>query len=147
MTKRKNRVDTLPGPDTFLDADVQYQICQMVAAGAPLPLACPAVGLKWNTVKDWLKPERADREPYASFQIAVEKARAMHAVGCALRITQAGRKGMWQADLAILERRYGKFFGRWSEGMHNAEDGDPALPEDTDEPLTDAQLERIARGG
>lgn len=135
-----------PVPETLCTPDMIQQVAMLVASGAPLPLACPAAGLKWDTAKEWLKPDMRDREPYASFVAAVDKARATHAVGCTLRITQAARKGQWQADLAILERRHPEFFGRrvTNETVSPGE----RLPKEAEgAPVSDAELERIIREG
>lgn len=132
-----------------LTPELQNQICLMVASGAPLPLACPAAGISWKTAQKWLAPGMVEREPYRSFAEATEKARAAHAVGSALRITQAARKGVWQADLAILERRHPEFFGK--RFQHEAVDPGKNLPAHAEgvdvDALTDDELERIARGG
>lgn len=145
VTKRRGPLP--PVPETLCTPAMIHQVSMLVASGAPLPLACPAAGLKWDTAKEWLKPEMASREPYASFVAAVDKARATHAVGCTLRITQAARKGQWQADLAILERRHPEFFGRrvTNEQVNPGE----RLPKEAEgnAPLTDEELERIARAG
>lgn len=137
------------GGETVLTPELQHQICMLIASGAPLPLACPAAGVSWNTAKHWTQPGMVEREPYRSFAIAAEKARATHAVGSAMRITQAARKGAWQADLAILERRHPEFFGK--RFQHEAVDPGKQLPAHAEgldyEALTDDELERIARGG
>ncbi len=136
-----------PVPETLCTPELTQQVALLVAAGAPLPHACPAAGVKWDTAKEWLKPEQACREPYASFVAAMEKARASHAVGCVMRVTKAGRNGAWKADLAILERRHPEFYGR----RLTREDVQPGqrLPAHAEGmlPPTDEELERIIRGG
>ncbi len=136
-----------PVRETLCTPELTQQVAMLVASGAPLPLACPAAGISWNTVKDWFTPEMRDREPYRSFVEAMDKARATHAVGCTLRITQAARKGQWQADLAILERRHPEFFGRRVTNETVAPGA--RLPKEAEghEPVSDEELERIIREG
>ncbi len=135
-----------PVPETLCTPELTQAVSLLVAAGAPLPHACPAAGVSWDTAKEWLKPEQACREPYKTFVAAMEKARASHAVGCVMRITKAGRNGAWKADMAILERRHPEFYGRRLTN-ENVAPGQrlPAHAEGL--PPTDEELERIIRGG
>lgn len=110
---------------TKLTPELHQSICNLVAAGAPLPLACPAAGVSWNTAKEWFKPEYAEREPYASLVLGVEKAKAAHAIGCQMRITRAGKNGSWKADLAILQRRHPEFYDQRVNVALSGPDGGP----------------------
>lgn len=82
----------------------------LVAAGAPIPLACQSLGISFRTVEDWASDHFREVEPYKTFNAEMDKAKAAHAVGCQLRITKAARKGIWQADTWILERRYPEYW-------------------------------------
>ena len=126
--------------------ELQVEICQLVAAGAPLPLACPAAGISWRTVEQWLSEGYRDRQPYAGFVLAVERARANHAVGSAMRLTKAGKRGAWQADLAVMERRHPEYYGR--RFVHEDVPPGKHLPKHAEmaEALSDEELEKIARG-
>lgn len=60
------------GPNPELTAT----FAAMVRAGAPLPVACAAVGIATSAVQIWMQHGEAGHEPYASFLAAVLVARA-----------------------------------------------------------------------
>lgn len=90
--------------------ELTRRIASQVARGAPVALATAASGASWNTVKEWMAPGNCEREPYKTFCAAIDKASALHAVGAAMRLTKAGKRGQWAADLAVLERRFPEFY-------------------------------------
>jgi hypothetical protein len=100
------------GPKTLLTPDLAKKIIRLVNAGAPIPLACSACGVKWNTAKFWVlaSSPKAKYEPFKSFQAELEKAKAAWAYAAIMRITKAGKRGDWRADLALLERRLPHYF-------------------------------------
>lgn len=93
-----------------LTPELQKKICMFVAAGAPVPLAAAAARVSYDTVKTWMSPRYRNREPYKSFCEDVEAAKAAWACAAVMRITKAGKKGQWAADLAMLERRMPEHF-------------------------------------
>ncbi len=100
------------GPKTLLTPELAKKIVRLVNAGAPIPMACAHCGIGWNTAKFWVlaSSPKSKYEPYKSFQLELEKAKAAWAVGALMRITKAGKNGDWRADLALLERRLPHYF-------------------------------------
>lgn len=133
---------------TKLTPELQQRICQLVAGGVTLPHACAHSGVSWNTAKDWTAPGFVEREPYASYAAAIEQAKASYVVACTLRISRAGQKGAWQADLAMMERRYPEFFrpggaGRRVEVELPGRGG--GVDDEDGAPISDEALEIIIR--
>lgn len=123
------------------------EIVTYVTAGAPLPLAADAAGLSWDTVKEWLKPEKAKREPYKSFVEAVNRAKAVWACAAVMRITKAGKRGNWAADLAMLERREPEHFRPAPQQLeHSGKKGGAPIPVELSSKESLAQkLERLSK--
>lgn len=110
---------------TRLTPDVQTQICNYCAAGAPLPYACSAAGIPWPTCKVWLKRGRAGEQPYAAFVAAWQRAKAAWVAGSVLRVTKAADKD-WRAAAWLLERRVAEFQPRAKHQMeHSGPGGGP----------------------
>ena len=131
---------------TVYSPELAQKLCQLVSAGVPLEEACKYERVSHQTVRKWLVAPLVGNEPYASFFVAWEQAQAAYLIGLQLRLTQAGKRGQWTADLAMAERRFGRYFGR--PRRRDLED-EAALGESQsggDRPLSDEELERIARG-
>lgn len=96
------------GPPTLCTPEMRGKICKLVNAGAPLPYACEAAGMSWNTVKVWLRRGRAGEEPYATFVQEWKAAKAAWVAGSVLRVTKAGERN-WKAAAWLLERRVPEF--------------------------------------
>lgn len=96
------------GRKTVLDADVQKRIATLVNAGAPLPMACEASGVSWNTAKGWMRRGRDGEKPFSDFVDAIAEAKAAFVCGSAMRITKAADKD-WKAAAWLLERRSDHF--------------------------------------
>jgi hypothetical protein len=75
-------------------------------------MACAACGVTWDTAKHWIIPSsaQAKKEPYATFRVRLEQAKAAWAYAAIMRINRAGKRGDWRADLALLERRFPHYF-------------------------------------
>ena len=98
----------MPKPSILTPA-LQDQIAGYVNAGSPIPLACKAAGVSWNTAKEWMKRGKREEDGiYCEFFAAMERAKARWAAGAAMRITKAGQKD-WKADAWLLERRVKEF--------------------------------------
>jgi hypothetical protein len=93
---------------TSLTIDIQTRICQLVNGGSPIPQACKAAGVSWNTAKVWLAKGREGKRPYVDFYNAVEQAQAAWVCASTLRVTKAGAKD-WKASAWLLERRVESF--------------------------------------
>lgn len=101
-----------PNRETICTDDLIERVKLLMAAGAPMTIACESLGVSYNTLAEWKKPHMRDIEPFASFVRACEQAKAAHAIGCITRITRAAKGGVWQADAWLLERRYPEHYGR-----------------------------------
>jgi hypothetical protein len=111
-----------------------------VRNGAPLPYACPAAGLPWNTAKDWNKRAREGKEPYATvWGPAIAKAKADHVATCIREIAEQGGKD-WKAHAWLLERRYKEFMKPEHRKVElTGKDGGP-IAIDSVSRMSDAQL-------
>lgn len=100
------------GKPTRLTPEMAARIIRLVTAGTPIPMACAACGVPWNTAKFWIVPssEKSHREPYKTFRADLEQAKAAWAYAAIMRINRAGKRGDWRADLALLERRFPHYF-------------------------------------
>ena len=129
---------------TILTASCQAEICKYVRAGAPLPQACEAAGISWNTAKEWLRRGKAKERPYAAFVAACRQAKARWAVAQTISITKAAPKD-WKAGAWLLERRIRAFRPPRFEvtGKH----GGPVQMTHDVTRMTDAQLLEILGKG
>jgi hypothetical protein len=91
------------GRKSLLTEELADIIKGFVGAGVTLPIACEAAGVKWDTVKDWLKRGRAGDEPYATFVQQVSQAKALRKVALRLVITNQAKRGDWRAAAYDLE--------------------------------------------
>lgn len=96
------------GAPTLCTPELTKRICDFVQAGAPLPHACAAAGISWNTVKVWLRRGKAGEEPYATFRREWKIAKGKWVAGSVLRVTKAADRS-WQAAAWLLERRVPEF--------------------------------------
>lgn len=99
----------MPTPSK-LTAELTRQICGYVNGGVPLPTACGACGISWNTVATWLKKGRNGEKPYDEFVAAVERAKHQWEAAAAIRVTKAADKD-WKAAAWLLERRRHETWG------------------------------------
>ena len=97
------------GKPTKLTPEIQTKVAGYVNAGAPIPMACTAAGLSWNTAKEWLARGRRGEQPYDEFVAAMAEAKARWVAGSTMRITKASQKD-WKAAAWLLERRAPKHF-------------------------------------
>lgn len=95
---------------TSYTPEIGDRIAKLVNAGAPIPRACEASHVSWNTAKTWIKRGRDGIEPYTSFVTLIEEAKAAWVCGATMRITKASEKD-WKAAAWLLERREARHFG------------------------------------
>ena len=102
------------GRPTELTPELQEQIVQALAAGCYVEAAAARVGIRKNTIYDWLR--RGAREKtgiYFAFSDAVEKAISAAEVAGLAMIRRAAAED-WRAMAWWLERRYQTRWGRKS---------------------------------
>lgn len=97
---------------TKLTAEIQSRICEAVRAGNYLDVAAQYAGIGPATFHRWFARGAKERAgAYAAFHAAVTKAeRDAEVALVATRRRQAIDN--WQAAAALLERRYGRRWGR-----------------------------------
>jgi hypothetical protein len=106
-------------------------IAGYVTAGATIPHACEAAGVKWTTAKNWMEKGKKGLYPFTLFREAMAEAKALHRVGLRLVIMGAAKRGDWRAA-AYLEAH------REFTDAHNAS-GQGRHPQ----PLPDPNEERV----
>jgi hypothetical protein len=99
----------MPTPSK-LTPELQSQICGYVNGGVPIPTACGACGISWNTVQTWLRKGRDGEKPYAEFVAALNQAKNRWEAAAAIRVTKAADKD-WKAAAWMLERRRHEIWG------------------------------------
>jgi transposase len=101
------RAASTPGPGRPTKATT-IRIRAILAAlryGTPRRIAAQAAGVGESTLLRWIAENQEFRE-------RVEIAEAQAVTTRLRRIDKAGRAGVWQADMTVLERRYPSDFGR-----------------------------------
>ena len=134
----------LAGRKTNLTQELADQLCQIIAAGNYLSVACRAVGLPRSTFILWMDrgtSEAAVDAPFHAFRVQVEQAMARGEVRNVATIAKAATES-WQAAAWLLERgypdRWGKAPVRMREDAPEADgpdvsDGPPDPFEEVDE--------------
>jgi len=113
----------MPKPD---DPDIIARVAEATAKGHPLATAGRMAGLGASVAQDWVHKglllleaspgvDPGELGPHAVFADAVKAAEATLVDSRLTRIDLAGEKGMWAADMTLLERRFPGDFGRRSE--------------------------------
>jgi hypothetical protein len=114
-------LDSLPpiprkGKPSKLTPKVSKTICDTIAAGNYLTVACRAASISLDTLSRWKKKGVAGEEPYVSFLEALQKAEDDWEVAAVKAIHAAGEKD-WRAHLELLSRRRPE---RWSRERERA---------------------------
>lgn len=91
---------------TKLNAQTQSMILAFISAGAPIQVACAAVGINKDTYFHWLKLAGQGRQAYIAFKEAVDKANAQAVVKNVRVVSKSAAAGVWQAAAWWLERRF-----------------------------------------
>lgn len=117
MPQPKTSYRTHPqGRDTYCSPQVIKVASQLHAAGLSLPVLCKAIGLSFETAKDWSTRGRADLaagvdSPFARWWAALEEAKGASEANL-IRMVCAGAATDWRAAAWLLERRY---WQRWAD--------------------------------
>lgn len=107
----------MAGRPTALTEDLASKIIELVRSGNFRATALRAVGLSKNVIRNWEILGEEGKQPYADFAERLQEAEAISETELVARIRNAspaivGAQGpdLWQAALALLERRFGD---RW----------------------------------
>lgn len=113
------------GRPTKLNDETQNAILKAIRKGAYVETAAAHAGIEKNTLYDWMKRGRRERQrinngetpnpketPFAKFSTAIEKEFGEAELRDLDVITKAGQDGQWQASAWRLER---KFPDRWGK--------------------------------
>lgn len=145
------------GRPTVLTPEVEARLCQLLAAGNYIDVACAAAGVARQTFYGWMRRGALDgTEPkdkrYRVFRAAIERARAEGEATLVTIIAKAARTN-WQAAAWILERHQPERWERPSQ-RQRLEPADPtgAVPatdpteEDPFDQLDELAARRESRG-
>lgn len=113
------------GRPTKLTPEAQKTILAFISAGAPVHVACAAVGINKDTYFHWVKLAKKGRQLYAAFEAAVEEANAKATIKNIRFVQQAATAGVWQASAWWLERRFPDEWGRKERHELTGADGGP----------------------
>jgi hypothetical protein len=87
-------------------------LCDSIATGMYVNLACQSVGIGTSTLSIWKQKGQQGIKPYDEVWRRIQIAEAKAIERRIIRIEQAGENGSWQADAWYLERRYPHLFGK-----------------------------------
>lgn len=138
-----------PGPESLCTPELTERVCVHLRKGTPQPIACEAVGLNWNTARDWNRYGRQGKEPYASvWTPAIKKAKAEYVAGRLAKHYEIGESGDAKAIEWELERLGGKRFWRpeWRAKVELTGKDGGAIKVDAVSKLSDERLLAIALG-
>ncbi len=91
-----------PGPKPKIDADAKRQIYAILSVGASLRDAAGYLGVDWKTI---INAKKADPEFCTGCMKAANQ-------GKIKMLKKIGKARQWQAAAWMLERKWGKEFGR-----------------------------------
>ena len=92
--------------------DLVQALCDSIATGMYVNLACQSVGIGTSTLHEWKKKGQEGITPYDKVWKRIQIAEAKAIERRIRRIEEAGESGSWQADAWYLERRYPHLFGK-----------------------------------
>lgn len=104
-----------------LDEKTIRQVTKLIKRGLPLDGVCDYLGIWYQTFWEWINKGAAfingDGEPkhhaiYGAFFVAIKRATAKYRYKLVNSLHTNGNREIWARELAILERRDRKNFGR-----------------------------------
>ena len=134
--KKRRRSETPPvrkGPKTKLNDKVMSTFCRLTRRGLPPDGVCDYIGIAPTTFWNWIKRGELyingdcsppEFEVYGTFVMAFRKALAQYRLARLDQIHTPGNKD-WYKEMAVLERRDRKSFGRVEPQGGSFEDYDP----------------------
>jgi hypothetical protein len=96
---------------TMLTPEVQIAVCRAIRAGCDRKTAALSAGVAPITLRKWLRRGQTGEEPYASFRVAVARARALK-INLGLRRILRHAKKEWRAQAWVLERTEPELFAK-----------------------------------
>jgi hypothetical protein len=137
-----------PGPESTCTPELAERVCELIRKhGTPQPIACEAVGLSWNTARDWNRYGRQGKEPYASvWTPAIKQAKAEYVQSRLAKHAEIADKGDAKAIEWELERLGGKPFWRpeWRAKVEYSGPGGGPIEVMAVAALSDAELRKRA---
>ena len=101
------------GRHTLLTPELADNLLAALRAGAYLHVAARAVGIRRETLADWMRRGREGDAPFAELLTQIEEAQAAGEVRNVATVANAAREN-WQAAAWLLERGYPERWGRVS---------------------------------
>lgn len=133
-------------------AEAQERILVYIRQGNTIETAARCAGIHRDTLYDWMKRARKDRDPkFIPFADAVDvalgQAEALNvAIVRAAATGSNGQNGAWQAAAWWLERRNRADYGRFEKREVVGKDDKPLFPPERLAQMSDEELAAVARG-
>ena len=127
------------GRPTSLTAELQREICELLADAIPIATTCELVGIAPSTFHAWMNRGESGEAPYLEFSEAVTRARARAKLALLRIIDRAAENGDWRAASWRLTHGWPEEF---SERRSQPEKKTASPPPEW-EPISDAELKRI----
>lgn len=120
MAEPKSQRPRLLRSTTRLTEQTTAQFVELIKKGLPLDGCCDFLTISGEAFWNWMRKgtmyladnEPSEYEPYGRFVAAIKKATAEYRIDRLESLHRAGNRN-WFRDLAILERRDRRSFGRW----------------------------------
>ena len=106
-----DKYKSLVAPNCKLDQHTVDIICEHIANGNYILVACEAAGISTPTFYEWTTRAGEGKEPYLTFLAELKKAEAEAEAKRLAKIGVAGDKS-WQANAWILERTKPQKYGQ-----------------------------------
>lgn len=107
---RNKMANGTPGRNPRLTNELKKRLLDILGAGVPRSIACPAVGISDRTLRIWLSRAEAGEEPYLGFAEELEEHIARSKASLVVELRKAAKKD-WRAASWLLERTDHKNFG------------------------------------
>lgn len=132
-----------PGSGLKLTPEVESEICKALEIAVPLKYAAEAAGIAESTVHEWLERGEKGEEPFATFAVAVSRARAKAVRNLSAKALGGG-PGSSQATW-FLERRFRQEYGPVQKLEHSGPDGGPMQVEGVAKELDKLSADELRR--
>jgi len=95
---------------TECNEDVTQEICSLLVAGLPLPLACDLIGLNITLYKDWVHRGAMGETPFNKFTVCVKKAMALWVHTLTVEACDPTNEN-WRRALEMLKSTKSEYYG------------------------------------
>ena len=127
------------GRPTSLTAELQREICDLLADAIPIATACELVAIAPSTFHAWMNRGESGEGPYSEFSEAVTRARAGAKAKLLRIIDRAAENNDWRAAAWRLTHGWPEEFS----DRRPAPEKKTASPRPEPEPISDEELRKI----